>query len=104
MNNCNTCSDHQSLGGGFIAALVVFALTWFVVNGAELPRDDVGVLNTRNAALCVVSTDKPTSRFSNSMRLSAAPGRSGNGAQAPSTSPRPRRTPSFAASSTGVAL
>ena len=102
MHNCNTCSDHHSLGGGFIAALVVFALTWFVVKGAEVPRDDIGVLNTRDAAMCVVSADKPTSRFLSSPNLPRAPGWSGNGAHAPATSPQPHRTPPFAASSTGV--
>ena len=73
MHDCNTCSDNPSLGGGFIAALVVFALTWFVVNGAEITHDDLGVLNTRDAAVCVVSADKPTSRFLNTPVLLTPP-------------------------------
>ena len=73
MNNCNTCSDNHSLGGGFIAALMVFALTRFVVNGAEVTQDDVGVLNTRDAAVCAVPADKPTSRLLNIPALAAAP-------------------------------
>ncbi len=73
MNNCYTCPDHHSLGGGFIAALVVFALTWFVVNGTEAPRDDIGALNTRDTTVCVVSADKPTSRFLNTPILATAP-------------------------------
>ena len=73
MNNCTTCSDNHSLGGGFIAALVVFALTWLVVNGAEVTHNDIGVLNTRDAAVCVVSSDKPASRFLNTPILPTAP-------------------------------
>jgi hypothetical protein len=65
MHNNNSSLTDRGLRGGLIAALVVFALTWFVVNGAELPQDEIGAANTRDRSLCAVPSDKPTSRFLN---------------------------------------
>ena len=66
MHHKKTSSTEHGFRGGLVAALVVFALTWFVVNGAELTPSDIGAMNARDLPVCVVTTDKPTSRFLNS--------------------------------------
>jgi hypothetical protein len=65
MNQENNSPEQHGVSGGLLAALVVFALTWFVVNGAEMPSDDSGALNTKDLPLCAVPADIPTSRFLN---------------------------------------
>ena len=60
----NTATD-TGLGGGLIAALIAFALTWFVVNGGELPEERSGTLNAGQFSVCAVPADIPTSRFLN---------------------------------------
>ncbi len=73
MHDKNTSSTRHGFHGGLIATLVVFALTWFVVNGAEVTRDDIGALNARDLPLCAMPADKPTSRFLNTPVLTPVP-------------------------------
>jgi len=64
MQNKNPASTpDQGFRGGLVAALVVFALTWFVVNGAEVAHDDFGARATGGPAVCTVPENIPTSRF-----------------------------------------
>ena len=65
MNNKNASSSELGFHGGLLAALVAFALTWFVVNGAELSQDASGALDTVDMPICALPADKPTSRFLN---------------------------------------
>ena len=65
INQKDNTPEQHGVSGGLLAALVVFALTWFVVNGAELPSDDSGALDTNDLPLCAVPADIPTSRFLN---------------------------------------
>ena len=65
MNQKDNSPEQHGVSGGLIAALIVFALTWFAVNGAELPHHDSGALDTNDLPLCAVPANIPTSRFLN---------------------------------------
>lgn len=59
--------------GGVIAALLAFALTWFLVNGSAAIPSGIGSLNGQDLPLCAVSVDKPTSRFLEAPIISPVP-------------------------------
>ncbi|MCC6706535.1 MAG: hypothetical protein IT492_03145 [Gammaproteobacteria bacterium] len=65
MQQHNTPSTDSGFPGGLIAALVAFALTWFVVNGGEAREAHGAELGTGSYSVCDVPKDIPTSRFFN---------------------------------------
>lgn len=73
MNEYNIPSTDTGLGGGLIAALLAFALTWFVVNSGDMTRDDNGALDSGDFSVCAVPADIPTSRFLNAPILAPVP-------------------------------
>ena len=65
MQQNNTPSTDSGFSGGLIAALVAFALTWFVVNGGEAREAHGAELGTGAYSVCDVPQYIPTSRFFN---------------------------------------
>jgi hypothetical protein len=63
MQQHNSTSTGTGIGGGLIAALIAFALTWFVVNGSA-PQEAQGATTATEAySVCMASENIPTSRF-----------------------------------------
>lgn len=65
MQQHNTPSTDSGFPSGLIAALVAFALTWFVVNGGEAREAHGTVSATEAYSVCDMPEGIPTSRFFN---------------------------------------
>ena len=65
MQHTPTHHNERGLHSGLLAALAAFALTWFLVNGEILSTDATSAVDAHGTAVCVVSSDRPTSRFLN---------------------------------------
>ncbi|MBK6660521.1 MAG: hypothetical protein IPG43_21350 [Proteobacteria bacterium] len=63
MQQHNNPSTGSGIGGGLIAALIAFALTWFVVNGSAPHEAQGATATTEPYSICMVSENIPTSRF-----------------------------------------